>query len=92
MNIETRCGLLCETCTFKESHGCKGCIATNGVPFHGCCPVAACCQQKQLVHCGQCEDFPCAQLMDYSCDPVHGDQPQGLRIRQCLKWLKEGKN
>lgn len=89
MNINTRCGLLCEECSFRESHGCKGCIATNGNPFHGTCPIAVCCQERGNVHCGQCEQFPCEQLMQYSCDPIHGDHPQGLRIGQCVKWLLE---
>ena len=88
MKPETYCGLLCNDCSFKESHGCKGCVATKGSPFHGPCPVAQCCTSKNCDHCGQCSQFPCAQLMDYSCDPVHGDDPHGLRIRQCLKWLK----
>lgn len=87
--IDTRCGLCCEECSFKESHHCGGCIATNGHPFHGECPVASCCQKKGFVHCGQCSDIPCALLADYSCDPVHGDTPHGLRIRQCLRWKKE---
>ena len=53
--IDTRCGLRCEGCSFKLSHNCGGCIATNGHPFHGACPVALCCQQKNLTHCGQCQ-------------------------------------
>ena len=87
--IDTRCGLRCEDCSFKRSHNCGGCIATNGHPFHGECPVALCCQQKNLTHCGQCPDIPCALLTDYSCDPVHGDDPHGARIRQCLLWRAE---
>ena len=84
--IDSRCGLICEGCEYVESHNCKGCIATNGHPFHGECPVAACCQEKGLTHCGECSDFPCEQLNQYSCDPVHGDNPPGKRIEQCRKW------
>ena len=51
--------------------------------------MALCCQQKNLTHCGQCPDIPCALLADYSCDPVHGDAPHGARIRQCLRWRAE---
>jgi hypothetical protein len=29
-----------------ESHGCGGCIETNGHPFHGECPIAICRQEK----------------------------------------------
>ena len=98
--IDSRCGLHCTGCTYKEpchcggctetnGHPFQGCIATNGHPFHGECPVAACCQEKGFVHCGQCPDIPCDLLQQYSCDPEHGDTPQGARIRQCLAWRKE---
>lgn len=87
--MDTRCGLCCETCDFKEPCHCDGCIATNGHPFHGECPVAQCCQAHGLVHCGQCADLPCELLTQYSCDPEHGDQPPGARIEQCRAWRKE---
>lgn len=48
--------------------------------FHGECPVAICCQNKGIIHCGKCADFPCELLMKYSCDPEHGDTPHGARI------------
>ncbi len=89
--IETRCGLLCESCTFKDSCHCGGCIATNGHPFHGECPVALCCQEKGHTHCGQCSSFPCPLLTEYSNDPVHGDTPPGARIKQCRQWIKQAK-
>jgi len=88
--IDTRCGLRCESCSFREKFDCGGCIATMGHPFHGECPVAVCCQEKDLVHCGQCPGFPCALLEQYSCDPEHGDDPPGARIEQCRKWCTEG--
>ncbi len=82
--IETRCGLLCAECSFRS--GCGGCIATDGHPFHGECPVAVCCRDKGHLHCGECPQFPCELLTQYSCDPVHGDTPPGARIEQCRKW------
>ena len=87
--IDSRCGLHCTGCTYKEPCHCGGCIETNGHPFHGECPVAACCQEKGFVHCGQCPDIPCDLLTLYSCDPEHGDTPQGARNQQCLAWRKE---
>jgi len=87
--IETRCGLYCTGCEFKESQNCGGCIATNGHPFHGDCPVAQCCGSRGYLHCGECPDFPCDQLNAYSCDPVHGDTPPGARIEQCRIWRNE---
>lgn len=84
--IDSRCGLHCTGCEYKISCGCGGCIETNDNPFHGKCPVAACCQDNGYIHCGECPDIPCELLMQYSCDPVHGDNPKGARIMQCKRW------
>lgn len=73
--IDSRCGLHCTGCEYKETCGCNGCIETNGHPFHGECPVAVCCQDKGFLHCGECSDIPCELLTQYSCDPEHGDTP-----------------
>ena len=89
-NIDTRCGLHCAACEYKESHNCGGCIETNGEPFHGKCPVAACCQDKGLLHCGECDVIPCAALYAYSyLDREHGDKPQGARVQVCRNWAAE---
>lgn len=89
--IDSRCGLHCTGCEYKETCSCGGCIETNGRPFHGECPVAVCCQKKGIVHCGECPDIPCELLTQYSCDPEHGDTPQGARIEQCKRWYAESK-
>lgn len=86
--IDTRCGLRCQTCEYKDPFHCKGCIETNGHPFHGECPVAICCQEKGYLHCGECPDIPCEQLKQYSCDKEHGDTPCGARIEQCRRWAR----
>ena len=84
--IDSRCGLHCTGCNWKESHGCGGCIETNGNPFHGECPVAVCCQDKGFVHCGECPNIPCKLLTEYSYHEEHGDS--GARIEQCKKWAE----
>lgn len=84
--IDTRCGLSCEGCYYKDAYSCGGCIDTQGHPFHGECPVAICCQDKGFIHCGQCPDMPCELLSQYSNDPEHGDNPPGARIKQCKIW------
>lgn len=84
--VDSRCGLHCTGCGYKEACGCGGCIETKGQPFHGECPVAKCCQEKGFLHCGQCPDIPCDMLTGYSCDPEHGDTPHGARIEQCKLW------
>ncbi|MCL2188526.1 MAG: Type 1 glutamine amidotransferase-like domain-containing protein [Defluviitaleaceae bacterium] len=91
--ILSRCGLCCDTCEYRESHSCGGCIATNGNPFHGECPIAQCCQRKELTHCGECNIIPCADLYEYSyTNPEHdaeSDKPQGKRVEQCRKWAAQ---
>ena len=88
--IESRCGLRCKSCSWRESHGCGGCVETNGRPFHGECPIAICCQQKGHSHCGECDIIPCDKLYAYSClDPEHGDKPQGARVEVCRRWAAE---
>lgn len=87
--VSTYCGLVCETCEYRESMNCGGCIATKGNPFHVKCPVSECCISKGKMHCGKCADFPCALLNQYSCDPVHGDHPPGARIEHLKKLERE---
>lgn len=85
--VQSRCGLLCGDCTYKEANGCGGCIETNGHPFYGECSIAVCCQDKGYTHCGECDIIPCDKLYAYSyLDAEHGDNPPGARIATCLKW------
>ncbi len=85
--VQSRCGLLCNECDYREECNCGGCIETNGHPFHGECPVATCCQGKGYTHCGQCPDMPCEQLRTYSCDDKeHGDNPPGARLGVLRYW------
>lgn len=86
---ESSCGLCCSACSYREPCHCGGCIESKGHPFHGECPVARCTREKKLDHCGQCKAFPCELLMQYSCDPEHGDKPAGERIRKCIEWQRE---
>ena len=82
--IESRCGLLCGECSYREPMGCKGCTAIEK-PFWGdACPVKSCCEAKELEHCGTCGEFPCALLTGFAYDPDQGDD--GKRIEQCRCW------
>jgi hypothetical protein len=83
--IESRCGILCSECDYKESMNCNGCINIQN-PFWGSCPVKACCESKNQVHCGVCNDFPCDLLKQFAYDKEQGDD--GKRIGQCKKWCK----
>lgn len=82
--IQSRCGILCEECHYKEEVGCKGCVNIDK-PFWGeSCPVKSCCENKSLSHCGQCKLFPCELLIQFAYDEEQGDG--GKRIEQCKCW------
>jgi hypothetical protein len=84
--IESRCGIKCNECKWVPKTNCPGCIAAHGRPFHGECPVAICCENRNLQHCGQCANFPCQQLTEYAYDKEHGDN--GTRIETLKQWLE----
>lgn len=83
-----RCGIDCSECSFREQMNCPGCPATNGKLFWGECALAVCCIGKGHDHCGQCREFPCTALNDYSYDSEHGDN--GQRIRNLEAWNEKG--
>ena len=83
--IESRCGILCTECEYKEPMKCAGCIHISK-PFWGeACPVKTCCENKNWHHCGECAEFPCELLHQFSYDAEQGDD--GRRIEQCRKWM-----
>lgn len=88
--VESRCGLLCSKCGYKDQVGCAGCMNIEK-PFWGEeCPVKSCCEGKKLNHCGECDDFVCEILKGFSYDKEQGDN--GKRIEQCRVWAKKSLN
>ena len=88
MKVESRCGLLCSQCSYREPMNCPGCVKMDR-PFWGeSCPVKSCCQEKSFDHCGQCGQFPCELLRQFAYDKQLGDG--GKRIETCREWQKEG--
>ena len=82
--IESRCGIVCHECSYKEPMSCPGCVEMDK-PFWGEeCPVKSCCEGKELQHCGECEHFPCELLHKFAYDKEQGDE--GKRIEQCRLW------
>lgn len=82
--IESRCGILCSSCEFKDSGVCNGCLNISK-PFWGdVCLVKKCCEDKGLNHCGECSEFPCELLSSFAYDKEQGDN--GTRIIQCKNW------
>lgn len=85
--IESRCGLLCGQCAYREDPGCAGCIQMEK-PFWGeSCPVKSCCEERGMAHCGQCGEFPCPLLHKFAYEMEQSDQ--GARIEQCRRWRQE---
>ncbi len=84
--IESRCGILCSECGYREKMNCKGCASIKN-PFWGECPVKKCCEDKGLENCGQCNNFPCKLLNSFAYDKEQGDE--GKRIEQCKKWCSK---
>lgn len=82
--VESRCGLLCKACEYREKMTCKGCIAIAKPFWSDTCHVKSCCEGKRHDHCGQCVDFPCDFLNRFSYDKEQGDN--GKRIEQCRTW------
>lgn len=82
--IESRCGLLCGECGYREQTGCPGCVQMEKPFWSERCPVKSCCEGKKLAHCGICDAFPCELLQSFAFDPEQGDA--GRRIDQCRDW------
>ena len=82
--IESRCGLLCSECKYREQMGCKGCVNIDK-PFWGdACPLKSCCEGRKQEHCGSCPEFPCEVLNQFAYAEEEGDN--GKRIEQCRQW------
>ncbi|WP_053956354.1 DUF3795 domain-containing protein [Inediibacterium massiliense] len=87
--IESRCGIKCSVCEYKEKINCTGCINIEK-PFWGnSCTVKSCCEDKGIANCGLCNSFPCHILKQFSYDEEQGDD--GARIKQCKCWCKGAK-
>ena len=83
MIIESRCGLKCSECEWREKMKCAGCTQI-GNPFWGSCDVKSCCESKNHTHCGQCGEFVCDTLHSFAYAEKEGDN--GRRIEQCKQW------
>lgn len=84
--IESRCGILCSKCKYREQTGCSGCTEIEK-PFwanENNCPVKSCCEDKKQSHCGDCDNFACEQLTAFAYDEKEGDD--GKRLEQCKIW------
>ncbi len=77
----SRCGVDCTQCERKEEVHCLGCNAMT-LPFWGSsCEVKACCESKQLLHCGVCEEFPCEMCANMGKDKGFDPAPRLANLK-----------
>lgn len=82
--IESRCGIKCSECEFKDSMKCAGCTQIEKPFWSATCPVKSCVEQKKHMHCGECKTFPCEIANQFAYDEKQGDH--GKRLEQCRRW------
>jgi hypothetical protein len=53
-----------------EGYGCRGCRSEQLYVHEGCreCRIRACAESRELQHCGECAEFPCARLLAFQTD------------------------
>ena len=54
----------------KKASLCKGCWDIADDCFWKCiggnCGLRACCEERQIDHCGECGDFPCGRYKEFA--------------------------
>jgi hypothetical protein len=56
--LATPCGSFCGECSYFGEK-CAGCGYSGGKPFWGECRFYLCTKERNLEHCGFCNEFPC---------------------------------
>ncbi|MCL2519276.1 MAG: DUF3795 domain-containing protein [Oscillospiraceae bacterium] len=63
------CGIDCESCEYfinKKCEGCYVCAPKGQCVWGGNCDLYECAANKNLPHCGMCDDFPCDMLKEWA--------------------------
>ena len=96
------CGIDCATACAEcnsiheelKNNPCKGCNAMEGKIFWtkfvnlDTCPIYSCVKEKQLKHCGQCQQLPCNIYFDMK-DPSMSDEKHQQSIKDRVEILKK---
>jgi hypothetical protein len=75
------CGTLCGDCEWFKGERepyCPGCSEMEGKPFWGSCGLYSCIKDRNVEHCGLCDEFPCDRFID-AYDPSKGPRSAVLR-------------
>lgn len=104
LQIGSYCGSICDTCEFykgEKEPKCPGCLECAGKPFWGNCDAANCSIEKNIEHCGLCENFPCEKLPEqFDPNKPRGKEEAIFRIGQLAirakigtkEWLEQRAN
>jgi hypothetical protein len=58
------CGIDCGKCkNFMQNANCAGC--RNETELVSDCPNRTCAIERDLLHCGECESYPCDMLVEF---------------------------
>jgi hypothetical protein len=87
-NLASPCGTYCGECKYFKQ-GCAGCGYVKGKPFWGECRFYSCVREKDVEHCGVCEDFPCDNFLA-TFDPNEGQWRIFYRAGQLMYRKKIG--
>jgi len=87
------CGLYCGGCrNFQENMNCQGC--RDEVEMVSDCPTKVCAVRRGFLHCGECAEFPCAELNTFYNDGVRHhamayENIQSIKSTGLTSWLAE---
>jgi Protein of unknown function (DUF3795) len=69
LNKLAYCGIYCGGCSnFLQNANCAGCRTETELLAD--CPTIVCAQKKDIIHCGECSEFPCQMQHDFYNDGV----------------------
>lgn len=99
LSLAAPCGLYCGICSTLLDGLCHGCGCLKDDCFaaekHKICQIYRCTLKRKLKDCGECSDFPCTTLIQFTFDPImrtHLPVIQNLIRRRKIgveAWLKE---
>jgi hypothetical protein len=79
-----------------EGFACKGCRSDELYVHSGCahCKIRACAEERGILHCGLCDEFPCERIRAFQGDGRvhHRDiliQLEEIRAKGPDRWLAE---
>jgi hypothetical protein len=78
-----------------EDIGCLGCHGSIRKPWCASCFIRQCTEEKGILTCAFCDDFPCKKLEKHYEKIKYGDKSRAHMLRQreigLEKWLEEMK-